>query len=903
MEPRSTPLRVAVRARPLLRRDGPAADLSIDHREFDRVFGADSSQAAVTQHCAAPLVDCLFKGMHGCLFAFGQTGAGKTFSMLGAEGGRRRACQDGVLPLATGDIFRRVAQLEAEAAQAGSSSQYQLRASFVEVYRERVYDLLSPSEDARRQLRLREQADGSVCAEGATELPIRSIKEVLACVARGSAARATEATGVHEHSSRSHAVLTLTLEHRWRTDRDDGMINKQHAKLTLVDLAGSEDMTRSHGGTGNRDGIATNLGLHALTRVLAALASDAEHIPYRDATLTRLLQPALGGDCVTQMLACVSPAEQDAAETAATLRWAATARGLRSQARVHISEEVDTDPMRGDREDPSPLQRRALWLGPLPGCSSFTDEPVFARVAGDPADPLVLYVHGSGPRNSSMFWNNMVEAVDALHPNLYHVAICCPGYGRSPGDRQIIRSYPGALIEGVIRACGKRSAAALVGSSQGACAVMNALLERPALAESVAVCHPVGHAVERYRAIKVPALLIFDTEDAGHPVEVGRRMREALPNPTYFEFTHSKDGAWEEQNMAPEMVKILRGCASVQGRKRRRKKALPELSTLAGGMRAWTERYGDEHGWTWDVKEEVAEPPRVAAVAAAGPAPVQAEELFSESEDEEEAAAAAAAAAAEQAAAELAETTCALCNRGLGSEPVRLQRCRHALCADCCTWSLQHFSECPVCEVPVARAKAAKKAKKTKGKARGLGPVVSDAASIATLPPRASKAAVPPARVVALGYGNTTSKGKGKVNYSTFVKVCEGDRGAIQSVSFNINPGYDKPTAVLKAPNGSGGVWSFEYAMARPYPCEMTVHFQPQMGLPPLTIEYYVQQERKFMRRVAIELPAAAAKPRRAVGKGKGRGIVLEEEHCTSSGWFLADGGSWRWRGAGERAR
>ena len=121
-------------------------------------------------------------------------------------------------------------------------------------------------------------------------------------------------------------------------------------------------MTRSHGGTGNRDGIATNLGLHALTRVLAALASDAEHIPYRDATLTRLLQPALGGDCVTQMLACVSPAEQDAAETAATLRWAATARGLRSQARVHISEEVDTDPMRGDREDPSPLQRRALWL-------------------------------------------------------------------------------------------------------------------------------------------------------------------------------------------------------------------------------------------------------------------------------------------------------------------------------------------------------------------------------------------------------------------------------------------------------------------------------------------------------------------------------------------------------------
>ena len=148
------PLRVCVRARPLLARDGGAAQqMGVDERgaavrigrsayRFDRVFDAAASQQAVAHECTGDLVEGLFAGVHGCLFAYGQTGAGKTFSMLGAEGGQRRTCQDGVLPLVTTDIFRRVAQLEAEAALSpGSRSQYQLRASFVEVYRERAFDL------------------------------------------------------------------------------------------------------------------------------------------------------------------------------------------------------------------------------------------------------------------------------------------------------------------------------------------------------------------------------------------------------------------------------------------------------------------------------------------------------------------------------------------------------------------------------------------------------------------------------------------------------------------------------------------------------------------------------------------------------------------------------------------
>ena len=99
-----------------------------------------------------------------------------------------------------------------------------------------------------------------------------------------------------------------------------------------------------------------------------------------------------------------------------------------------------------------------------------------------------------------------------------HVAIDCPGYGRSPGDRQTIRSYPTALLGAVVRSLGHRRAAAVVGSSQGSCACFNALLDAPKLAERIAVFHPVGHAVERYSAIAQPTLLVFDTEDAGHPV-------------------------------------------------------------------------------------------------------------------------------------------------------------------------------------------------------------------------------------------------------------------------------------------------------------------------------------------------------------------------------------------------
>jgi len=149
-----------------------------------------------------------------------------------------------------------------------------------------------------------------------------------------------------------------------------------------------------------------------------------------------------------------------------------------------------------------------------------------------------------------MFWNNVVQDVahfaqaaatspsssssssssSPFPPHFYHVAIDCPGYGRSPGDKQSVRSQPGALLSQVVQALGRRTAAAICGSSQGSCALFNAALENAHVAQTLAVCHPVGHAPHRYANIRQPTLLIFDTEDAGHPVSVGRKMRKHLPN-------------------------------------------------------------------------------------------------------------------------------------------------------------------------------------------------------------------------------------------------------------------------------------------------------------------------------------------------------------------------------------
>ena len=179
------------------------------------------------------------------------------------------------------------------------------------------------------------------------------------------------------------------------------------------------------------------------------------------------------------------------------------------------------------------------------------------------------------------------DSAESSNSSFFHVAIDCPGYGGSSGDRQTVRSYPAELLQQVIRALGKTRALALVGCSQGACAVLNALVEDTSLADFAAVTHPVGHDVSRYSKIAQPTMLLFDTDDAGHPVAVGRLMRKALPCAVYFEHSSDADPGFYERRFGAELLRMLREQRPAQGGGAANSARLPLLAEIAGGLRSW----------------------------------------------------------------------------------------------------------------------------------------------------------------------------------------------------------------------------------------------------------------------------------------------------------------------------
>jgi len=462
-----------------------------DSVPFDYVFGPKSTQFQLFFRCGVPLIDSVFEGFNACLFAYGQTGSGKTYSMLGSDGGRGSARKlDGLIPQIASEIFRRIKRQTADAeALLGmkNMSSFELTTSYIEVYKGQVFDLLSETGE-RKGLSLREeptQTEGQlphVYALGAKEERVDTTAYLLSLIERGSQRRRTEKTGMNEHSSRSHALLTLRLEHRWRPvggrEQSGGTSSSSYlsrvSRLLLVDLAGSESMEEAHQGMADKAGCSINLGLMCLGMVCTALAKKSKkvpndskpakdklvHVPYRDSVLTRLMQSSLGGHSRTWMLACVSPYQKRPDEGLRSLALARRVRTVQAKpaAQNRAIELKINDPMHGDVDDfDVALDRRAIWIE----TTKWGD--IFARAAGNSSDPLLLYVHGSGPRNSSLEWNWLVFDIalraQMMAKNLktskfYHVALDCPGYGRSEGDRQTIRSYPHAFLCDVIKSLG-----------------------------------------------------------------------------------------------------------------------------------------------------------------------------------------------------------------------------------------------------------------------------------------------------------------------------------------------------------------------------------------------------------------------------------------------------------------
>jgi len=284
--------------------------------QFDYVYPMETTQRQIYDEVAFPIVDSIFQGYNGTIFAYGQTGCGKTFTMMGVVDNPELK---GVIPNAFAHIF---GFIKTE----GESKKFLVRCSFVEIYNEEVRDLLV---NKSTKLDIREDPKKGVFVKDLTYVTLKDTQDIQKCLDRGNKNRHVGATSMNDQSSRSHSLFTVYLE-----IEENGKIRS--GKLNLVDLAGSERVGKTNA-TGQTfdEGKKINLSLTALGSVIDALSFNRKHIPYKDSKLTRLLADSLGGNTKTVMFANISPASYNYDETLGTLRYASRAKLIKNAPKVN----------------------------------------------------------------------------------------------------------------------------------------------------------------------------------------------------------------------------------------------------------------------------------------------------------------------------------------------------------------------------------------------------------------------------------------------------------------------------------------------------------------------------------------------------------------------------------------
>ncbi|XP_030926960.1 kinesin-like protein KIN-5B [Quercus lobata] len=297
---------------------------------FDKVFGPKAQQRSIYDQAIAPVVNEVLDGFNCTVFAYGQTGTGKTYTM---EGGMRK--KGGDLPAEAGVIPRAVRQifdmLEAQ------NADYSLKVTFSELYNEEITDLLAPEDNSRstedkqkKPISLMEDGKGCVIVRGLEEEAVYSVNEIYTLLERGAAKRRTADTLLNKRSSRSHSIFSITVHIKEAALGDEELI--KCGKLNLVDLAGSENISRSGAREGRaREAGEINKSLLTLGRVINALVEHSAHIPYRDSKLTRLLRDSLGGKTKTCIIATISPSAHCLDETLSTLDYACRAKNIKNK--------------------------------------------------------------------------------------------------------------------------------------------------------------------------------------------------------------------------------------------------------------------------------------------------------------------------------------------------------------------------------------------------------------------------------------------------------------------------------------------------------------------------------------------------------------------------------------------
>ncbi|XP_074492654.1 kinesin-like protein KIF1A isoform X18 [Sebastes fasciatus] len=296
-----------------------------------------ASQMQVYKDIGVEMLQHAFEGYNVCIFAYGQTGAGKSYTMMGKQDVKD---QQGIIPLLCEDLFTKFND------NADNSKSYSVEVSYMEIYCERVRDLLNPKN--KGNLRVREHPLMGPYVEDLSKLAVTSYNDISDLMDSGNKARTVAATNMNETSSRSHAVFNIIFTQK-RLDAETDNTSEKVSKISLVDLAGSEraDSTGAKG-TRLKEGANINKSLTTLGKVISALAEvDSgsnknkkkkkveNHIPYRDSVLTWLLRENLGGNSRTAMIAALSPADINYDETLSTLRYADRAKQIRCNAVIN----------------------------------------------------------------------------------------------------------------------------------------------------------------------------------------------------------------------------------------------------------------------------------------------------------------------------------------------------------------------------------------------------------------------------------------------------------------------------------------------------------------------------------------------------------------------------------------
>ncbi|XP_039073590.1 kinesin-like protein KIF21A isoform X5 [Hyaena hyaena] len=374
--PDESSVRVAVRIRPQLAKEKiegchictsvtpgePQVFLGKDKAfTFDYVFDIDSQQEQIYTQCIEKLIEGCFEGYNATVFAYGQTGAGKTYTMGTGFDVNIMEEEQGIISRAVKHLFKSIEEKKHTAIKNGlPPPDFKVNAQFLELYNEEVLDLFDTTRDIdaknkKSNIRIHEDSTGGIYTVGVTTRTVNTESEMMQCLKLGALSRTTASTQMNVQSSRSHAIFTIHLCQTRMCPQidaenvtDNKVISESSqmnefetltAKFHFVDLAGSERLKRT-GATGERakEGISINCGLLALGNVISALGDKskrATHVPYRDSKLTRLLQDSLGGNSQTIMIACVSPSDRDFMETLNTLKYANRARNIKNKVMVN----------------------------------------------------------------------------------------------------------------------------------------------------------------------------------------------------------------------------------------------------------------------------------------------------------------------------------------------------------------------------------------------------------------------------------------------------------------------------------------------------------------------------------------------------------------------------------------